>query len=56
MSAPDFRDVLDYLCGEIRSTQEREEVEAELHDHLMTHYEINCATGMTPEEAEESAV
>ena len=56
MSAPDFRDVLDYLCGEIRSTQEREEVEAELFDHLMTKYEIDRATGMTPEEAEESAV
>ena len=55
MDAPEFRDLLDYLCCDIKSPQEREDVRAELYDHLLSRYEIDRATGMTEEEAEADA-
>ncbi|MBR4726476.1 MAG: hypothetical protein IK080_01135 [Clostridia bacterium] len=47
--------MLDYLCCDIKSPQDREDVRAELYDHLLSRYEIDVATGMTEEEAEADA-
>lgn len=51
-----FDRILDFLCSDIMSKRERENVRDELYDHLMTKYEINLAVGMDEEKAADEAI
>ncbi len=55
LSEHKFDGLLEYLCGDIVSKSERNDVRDELYDHLMMRYETNLACGMSEDEAEAEA-
>ena len=51
-----FDDILDFLCKDIMSKTEKQNVRDEIYDHLMCKYETNLAIGLDNEKAEEKAI
>lgn len=51
-----FNEILDYLCSDIISKTESQNVRDEIYDHLMCKYETNLAVGLDDEQAEKKAV